>query len=98
MLRTTKNAIARYSACQVCKVADQNFAESKKLAMEIAGRLAQDEAILDRPSARRTLTWQVGSGKWSRQSHQEITTGDTVPQADETGTSGHMMCYQNRTS
>ena len=64
----------------------------------LRGGLAQDEAILDRPSARRTLTWQVGSGKWSRQSHQEISTGDTAPPADETGTSGHMMCYQNRTS
>src|SRR4051794_4884314 len=47
---------------------------------------------------RRAPTRQVGSGKWSRQSHQEMLAGDTAPPADETGTSGHMMCYVNRTS
>ena len=39
---------------------------------------------------------QVGSGKWSRQSHQEVADGDTAPPADKTQTSGHMMCHLNR--
>jgi hypothetical protein len=70
----------------------------KDASRRLRGSLARDEAIPDRPSTRRALTWQVGSGKWSRQSHQEISIGDTAPPADETGTNGHMMCYQNWTS
>ncbi len=55
-------------------------------------------AILDRPSARRSLSRQVGAGKWSWRSHQEMVVGDTAPSTDKTRTSGHMMCYVNRTS
>ena len=61
------------------------------------GGLAGGEAVLDGPCARLPRHGQVGSGKWSRQSHREMPVGDTAPPPDETRTSGHMMCYQNRT-
>lgn len=62
----------------------------------LRGRLTCGEAILDRPCARHHCAWQVGSGKWSCQSHQEMPVGDTAPPSDKTATSGHMMCYLNR--
>jgi hypothetical protein len=37
-------------------------------------------------------------GNGPGQSHQEMPVGDTAPPADKRATSGHMTCYQNRTS
>jgi hypothetical protein len=55
-------------------------------------------AIPDRASARRDFNRQVGAGKWSRRSHQEMAVGDTAPPTDKARTSGHIVCYINRTS
>ena len=41
---------------------------------------------------------QIGSGKWSRQSHQEMSAVDTASPTDKTAGSGHMMRHLNRTS
>ena len=60
------------------------------------GDLACGKVIPDSPSARRALARQVGSGKWSRQSHQEMADGDTAPPKHKTPTSGHMMCHIDR--
>ena len=55
-------------------------------------------ALLDRPSARRRLNRQVGAGKWSWRSHQEMDVGDTAPPTHITRTSGQLVRYINRTS